>query len=67
MNIDKIVNELKELESFIDGRVIDPYKSYKIKMYISNLKNDLGIEKRKKMNLFFLMKMIFLRVKLSNK
>ena len=53
MNIDKIANELKELESFIDGRAIDPCTSYTIKMYISNLKNELGIEKKKEDEIVF--------------
>lgn len=53
MNIDKIANELKKLESFIDGRAIDPCTSYKIKKYISNLKDELGIEKKKKDEIVF--------------
>lgn len=53
MNIDKIANELKQLESFIDGRDIDPCTSYTIKMYISNLKNELGIEKKKEDEIVF--------------
>ena len=53
MNVDKIAKELKELESFIDGRAIDPCTSYTIKMYISNLKNELGIEKKKEDEIVF--------------
>lgn len=53
MNVDKIAKELKELESFIDGRVIDPSTSYGIKKYISNMKNELGIEKKKKDEIVF--------------
>lgn len=53
MNIDKIANELNKLESFINGHVIDPYTSYKIKKYISNLKSELGIEKKKEDEIVF--------------
>jgi hypothetical protein len=53
MNIDKIANELNKLESFIDGRAIGPYASYKVKMYISNLRNELGIEKKKEDEIVF--------------
>jgi hypothetical protein len=53
MNVDKIANELKKLETFIDGRAIDPYTSYTVKMYISNLKNELGIEKKKEDEIVF--------------
>ena len=53
MNIDKIANELKKLESFIDGRAIDPCARYRIKKYISNLKDELGIEKKKEDEIVF--------------
>ena len=53
MNIDKIANELNKLESFVDGRAIDPCTSYKIKKYISNLRNELGIEKKKEDEIVF--------------
>lgn len=53
MNVDKIANELKKLEIFINGHVIDTYASYKIKKYISNLKNELGIEKKKEDEIVF--------------
>ena len=53
MNIDKIVNELKKLEGFIDGIVIDPCTRYRIKKYISNLKEELGIEKKKEDEIVF--------------
>lgn len=53
MNIDKIAKELKKLEIFINGRVIDPCTSYKIKKYISNVKNELGIGKKKKDEIVF--------------
>ena len=53
MNVDKIAKELKKLEIFINGHVIDPYTSYKIKKYISNLKNELDIEKKKEDEIVF--------------
>lgn len=53
MNVDKIANELKKLEIFINGHVIDTYASYKIKKYISNVKNELGIGKKKKDEIVF--------------
>lgn len=53
MNINKIAKELKKLEGFVNGRAIDPCTSYKIKKYISNLKNELGIEKKKEDEIVF--------------
>ena len=53
MNIDKIAKELKNLEIFINGHVIDTYASYKIKKYISNLKDELGIGKKKEDEIVF--------------
>jgi hypothetical protein len=53
MNVDKIAKELKKLENFINGHVIDTYASYKIKKYISNLKDKLGIKKKKEDEIVF--------------
>ena len=51
MNVEKIANELKELEFFIDGR--DFYTRYKVQKHISNLKDELGIEKKKEDEIVF--------------
>ena len=51
MNVEKIANELKELESFIDSR--DVYTRYKVQKHISNLKNELGIDKKKEDEIVF--------------
>ena len=53
MNIDKIANDLKELEDFIDCRASDAHTRYTVKKFISNFKNELGIEKKKEDEIVF--------------